>query len=319
MKKWVYLTLATMVALTFATQAAAWTTYVSYSDPGTTRPGSGAPWGLSGSPGFNTLPPNVGDMIWFGITNAHIATNTKSFTFTLTSPDASKFSPASLTGYVNTTPPTATPGGITGITDGPGTRTITGTLVPQPSWEVIKLVRTAAFAPGFNKANASTFTQAEGSSHCSRTQASTNTVSFFDASFGVLDGPPILINEVLIFADSQAAGPNDDQLFSPPDYTGPWVGEIVFAGPDGEPRPQGGVRWFTEGEGLGAQEIYGQTFSMLGDADTGYSLYGFDQVSGQYYYFRIEVAPNGCTPAGGVCESDADCCSGRCKVNGICR
>ncbi len=290
------LTLAAFCLIALAAQSGAQTTWMALSDPGTTAPGAGAPWGLPGQPGFTALPPNVGDCIWFGKKNVHIATNTKNYTFSFTAGNATKFAVQSLTGYVNGAGgPTATPGGVTSVTDNGNQRNVTGKLIPQPDWEVIKFIRVAAAQRRTNKGDdgggddGDALSDVTSSSHCSKTTTAATSLTISNALFGALSEDKIRITDIQIFADTFAAGRLDSQQFKAPDSSGKWYSELVFSDPDGKERPQGGIRWSTNGPGLEAEEVYGQVFTMEDKADSHYSYYALDENSGEYQYFRIEA------------------------------
>lgn len=277
------LILAAACLLLVTAQVYAANSYYSRTDPGTTRPDAGAPWQMIPPGGGVGFPTTHNACIWIGKTNYHIAHNTKSYTMTLGGADAQKYDVQAATGYVNGNPPSANAGN-TQTTDLPGGgRMITVSFTPQPDWEVLKICRVEKSASFKATTNVTVFAE----SHCSLTTTTTVYVDFNTASFSVMDDNPIWVTEVLVFADDQPAAPADMQVFVGPPDSGNWFSEIVYEDPDGEPRPLGGVRWFTDGPGLAPQEIYFQRFVMEGPASAHYSLYALDAETGMYMYFSI--------------------------------
>ncbi len=278
------LILASLCLLLVTAQAYAAKSYYSTTDPGTTRPDAGAPWQVIPPGGGVGFPSTLNACIWLGKTNWHIAHNTKSYTLNLGGADAQKYDIQSATGYVNGSPPSAGAGTSTTTDTAGGGRTITVSFTPQPDWEVLKICRVKKSASFKATSNVTVFAE----SHCSLTTTSTVYVDFNTASFSVIDDEPIRVTELTVFADDQPAAPADLQVFVGPPDSGVWFSEIVYADPDGEPRPLGGVRWFTDGPGLAPQEIYFQRFVMEGPASAHYSLYALDAETGNILYFSIE-------------------------------
>ncbi len=102
---------------------------------------------------------------------------------------------------------------------------------------------------------------------------------------------PVQLTEIYNFPETAITDMGIPPLFSAPPPTGVWSSEWVFQTPEGDPRPQGGVRWFTDGPGLAAGDIYTFGFSMLGSADARYEVYTFDEVSGEYASYVRDVRP----------------------------
>jgi hypothetical protein len=258
-------------------------THSSTQDPGTTPPPE-EPWEPVGEGGV-PFPDDVGGKIWIGKNNLYWETNEKHWTLTLTGADADKYGVSSVHGYTNEDPPTEVPvGAVTGIKDvagPPKQRIFTGKFVPQPEWEVIEIVRTDALMGG-----KSATMSVRIDTHCSQISTSSNTLWVDDGWFGTL-GDTLLVTEVVIFPDNALVDILGEHTFTAPVESGEWYYEFVYADPEGEPRPQGGVRWFTYGAGLWTENTYSMSLVMAGYADSSYSYYALDGITGDYRYFRL--------------------------------
>lgn len=67
-----------------------------------------------------------------------------------------------------------------------------------------------------------------------------------------------------------------------PEHTGNWVPQFVFVDPNGDPRPNGGVRWTSDGPGLLVGETRNLGITMTGTADSSYVMFGLDASVGQF-------------------------------------
>jgi hypothetical protein len=79
--------------------------------------------------------------------------------------------------------------------------------------------------------------------------------------------------------------------FEAPPGSGPWLSEWVYATPEGEPRPQGGVRWFTEGPGIAAGDFYSFSYAMLESPDIRYEIHMYDAVQEEFTSFMYDRRP----------------------------
>jgi hypothetical protein len=102
---------------------------------------------------------------------------------------------------------------------------------------------------------------------------------------------PIAVTELYNFPESAQLDAGVPPTFSAPPETGDWFSEIVYETPDGEPRPQGGVRWFTTGAGIAAGDVYSYSFSMVGSADALYEAHQYDDLLGEWDSFTRDLRP----------------------------
>lgn len=255
--------------------------YYSPTDPGNHKPGAGGvgnPWVAGGA--AIPVPPNVGDMIWLGMRNVTIPTNTKEWSVKVGPPLSTKFGFVSANGYVAGAPPQSRFGVLV-----PGTPA--GTFVvrftPQPDWEVIKLQRFAASALA-GEVDA----DIEGSSHCSQTTIGNTSVSLSNARFGIQAEDNIRITELRIFPVTNiAVDPPGSQAFTAPGSTGTWTASSINTDPNGGIHA-GGIRWLSNGTGLTPTDVYTLTLNHpAGNVSEAYDYYAFDDVEDAWSYFRI--------------------------------
>ncbi len=296
MRRQTLVSVLALLCLLSATQlaSAGTTSYYSTTDPGTARPPA-APWVAAGAGGV-PFPAAVEGKIWIGKDNV-VLFSQKDWTVKLNGPDAQKFGLSKVSAYLAGPPITAAPvAASTGITDTvgpPATRTFTFMFKPQPDWEVVELVRTLAAARGGGGTTVTSY------SHCSGPVWDGNTLLVEEAFFGHAADDTLQITQVTIFPEVGPIAPSGHS-FTPPPGSGDWISAIIFTDPEGNPQPQGGVTWTAPaGEWLAAEDVYGFTLEMEGEADAAYSFYAFDNApDGGLQYYRL-VGP---TPVPAVSE-----------------
>ncbi|HNQ22297.1 MAG TPA: hypothetical protein PKK06_04310 [Phycisphaerae bacterium] len=257
--------------------------YYSTANPGTTAPPN-SPWQVVvGNVNFN-FGVGGGD-IWFATTNAHMSTNRKSYTLTLTGATTVSLYASGAWGYYdggsstslinywseNLTPPTRLVAHVT--------------LTPQPDWEVVKISSNQAGVHSVSVSSAA---------NCSHID--------FDGSTWDYDGwwgPPggsFRYTAVIAFPTNVMVNPSVTPTFTAPPQTGTWQYSFVYTDPYGAPMPNGGVRWETTGMGLTEQVQYQSSFAVQGSANTTYWYYAFDASDSQWDVVWIEPPP-GTVPA----------------------
>ncbi|MCP3917937.1 MAG: hypothetical protein GY711_20515 [bacterium] len=254
--------------------------YFATENPGNVEPPA-APW--QSTVGGVTLPGEAGAKVWFGKRNWHIPTNEKSFSLVLRGAAAFQYGLSSVKGYTIGTPPKQTAAAATSIVDtaAPPSRRFSITYTPQPDWEVIELVRTAGFQGGGD-------VTVSVSSHCTRiVDDPTGSVTLEDAAIGIAGEDTHVVPTVAIFPRTATFDPGGAHELIAPPHTGNWAPMPVFVDPDGNPRPNGGMLWSSDGPGLAPQEDYRLTFSTIGQTDSVYDYYAFDQNAGQWMAFEL--------------------------------
>jgi len=268
--------------------------YTTTDDPTTDRPGyKPETWVPVPEDDRVKFPTDEGGKIWIGRKNDYVGIAQKSWTVTLKGPNADKYEAQSANGYYRdgeetkavTTPTIRGPEDKAGP---PKERKYTITLNPQPDWEVLELMRVG-------KSDGSDSIEVETKSHCSIVSTEMSmygpVLRLNDSYFGVDYVDDFDIIEVTVFPDYVPINLEAPHTF---DLEGTvWTPEMVFVDPDGIARPQGGIRWtLTSGSALLAGELHSIALYMAGSQpDSLYSLYAFDQLTGQYQYFKIAYTP----------------------------
>ncbi|MBN2137254.1 MAG: putative metal-binding motif-containing protein, partial [Sedimentisphaerales bacterium] len=177
----------------------------------------------------------------------------------------------------------------------------------QPRWERFKVI---------NKSNNPVTFTVNAWSICGNYTGDWNMLLVERGSFGAEDAmvsydPAV---EVQCFAESAALDPYAASvLVSHAPGSGPWSSEVLFVDPDGEPRPQGGVRFTTSGTGLMPGELFDLAMWMDlapdEEKDIRYFIYTLDSV-GFWDKYEIDLTDEECD--GEVFDGDVD---RNCRVN----
>ncbi len=116
-----------------------------------------------------------------------------------------------------------------------------------------------------------------------------------EGSFGAEGamGGKMRITEIQLFPTTETLNFEAPVEFLAAPETGEWLQEFVFVDPLGEPRPSAGVRWFTDGIGLQAGDIYSLRLSTVNTFDRYYEMFIFDADVNEYadLVFYNEKAP----------------------------
>ena len=118
-----------------------------------------------------------------------------------------------------------------------------------------------------------------------------DTISLDDGVFGVLGemADPMSISEIQIFPEFVEMDLVAPTPFIADPGTGNWTVDPVFSDPEGRPRPNGGLRYASDGPGLTVDDPYSLSFRMLERADSLYTMYTWDADTAEYHVFRIDL------------------------------
>ena len=252
---------------------AGWPTKVATENPGNTYPwGSNCdPW----QPPDTPVPTNDGSTVWIAIANLHIAVNVKTVNLTITPPAGMDINANGAAGYYNNgnSQSTLVGGRVEKKRNADGSITFTATLDPQPSWEVFELV----FVNRGDAPRGEQVLEHEGHSNCVRVHPSPSDLRLEQ---GTHNGPMDIfaITDIVLYPETGIVDLSGPVEFNAPPHTGEWYYEFVFQTPEGEPLPQGGVRYFTSGPGLGTEDVFALTCPAY-DTEGWYWMYMFDQMS----------------------------------------
>ncbi len=255
--------------------------------------------------GWTELAPNddsseftvgSGQSIWIGVQNEEIKTRKKKITIKLKigpSGASKKLRRPEAVGYG--ADGTATPGRVATRCIEPYL-TIVAIFNPQPEWESIKLTNPTS---GSIKV---TFEKVRTTTTCTETVLSPRDASqglwqtdLFDTSFGIEDWMvnETRITQIEIYPERCIVDAAAEPGFDADPASGEWFYEYSFVDPEGEPRPQGGVRWICTGPGLGAQELFNLNLPLIGESDTLYKVFAWDEDGGEYqdFLFKLDGYP----------------------------
>lgn len=262
--------IALLVAAVPATLAG-WPTKIATEDPGNTNPWGADPdpWQLPDTP----VPTTPGTRIWIAVANLHIPENVKTVKLTIWPPTGRDFDANGAAGYYNNgnSQSTLVGGRVEKVTNPDGSITFTATLDPQPDWEVFELVVTGRGDGPLGEESI----PHEGDSNCVRANSEPWVLELIDCTHN----SPIdtfAITEIMIFPEISPIDIDVPPVFFAPPHTGEWYYEYVFMDPHGEPRPQGGVRWFCAyGPGIQAEDVFELLMPML-EQEQWYWMYMYD-------------------------------------------
>jgi hypothetical protein len=203
----------------------------------------------------------------------------KPLSVVITGPDAGKYEYISSVGYRNNGEKWS--GTFTGSKLEGQTRTF-NIQMKQPDREVVKLHRFAALS---NTRGETTIAIVH--SMCTVITTCDVAVDLQDTRVGVADLDESRIVDVILFPETVPVDDAAAHVFDAPPSTGDWTPQIVYVDPDGQPRPQGGVRWTSDGVGLTPGDACNLRVFMTSLADDTYYLYAFDAEAGAWQYFKV--------------------------------
>jgi hypothetical protein len=272
-----------IVTLAMATSAMAWKKWMSRVDPGKKKPPA-APW--------VPLPPApnyaVGQPVWIAMDNCYVIPPLiKHWHWEMKIPQGADVRVLFAHGYYGVGP------------QGSATVLVASTAVlkppfwikswhfatfPQPDWEVIKLERTAKGEP-----DSIAMEIIDMDSECQWPPEVEDQHVIMER---IRHGAPydtIRLTEVWIFHESSPVDTAITPTILAPPGSGTWSYEFVYVDQDGNPLPQGAVRWYTDGNGIEVEQEYDIAFTMAGVVDGLYTLCIYDAEEGEYKRFVIPI------------------------------
>lgn len=81
------------------------------------------------------------------------------------------------------------------------------------------------------------------------------------------------VREVWVFPKSAQVYTGASPVFTAPSATGQWTSAFIYQDPYGTERPSGGVRWVTDGAGLGPEDVHDFGFGTVDFSDQEFDLY----------------------------------------------
>lgn len=300
---------ALVVAAAFVQTASAQTvtgldTFIRQTPPGGQRPrdypNNWTQLDLNGGANNNDITIPAGGCIWIGIENAYVETNKKTLWINL------KISPTGKAKHLGTNGTTGGPRPEAGgyADDGsaiPGSCTvghqdpwvtIRAEYEKQPAWEWVKLVNAHYMEIEIDILSVRNQTKCKKAVRSPRNESQGLwNLDLFDASFGVEGwmANNTRITQIEIYPERCTIDAAAEPSFSANPSTGEWYPEYTFIDPRGDFRPTGGLRWVCVGEGLQAQEIYEMTVPLIGEADTMYEIFAWDEDGGEYQQFLMNL------------------------------
>lgn len=246
------------------------------------------PWSETGPHGV-PFPPNPGGSVWVSKRNLYVSENQKEWTVEVTGNSADKYGARNPTGYDDGDPPQTVPIGVTtGARDEPGPpkkRIFTFTFRPQPEWEKVELVRTSKARDDGNL-----YMHVRSYSICSYVGQMEDRLDMLDLRFGVDGEDSSRITAIYLFPESVPIDPVGFHPIDAPPDSGMWFSEPVYVDPMGLERPLGGVRWWTDGEGLLPFHVCSLSMELMeGRAGNRYEMFAFDNIAGDFQTYDIEV------------------------------
>ena|GEM_PF-1981719 len=287
-KLWVMALAISIIWVMMVGTAYPWTTKMATSDP-TNKPLSDGVWGNVGS-----FSLSAGQKIWFGVSNIHVPSNTKKATLKLQVTDGDKLQISDVKGYYNGGSSSSTTYGYSGPTAKPApapanTYEWKASVRPQPSWEVFELIY-----PGkYGDRKDFTVSDDRGTSGCD--ESSSGTHVFNVESGTITDEESYCVTEIHYYPISETlyvAGSLEPRI-TVPSETGDWEYEILSTDPYGEPRPLGGVRFYTLGPGIctDADITYSVWFGTMA-MEQWYDVFHFDATNGEWIsYYAYQKVP----------------------------
>ena len=108
---------------------------------------------------------------------------------------------------------------------------------------------------------------------------------------------PVRITEVQLFSNNAAVSTLWPASFTAYASTGTafWTGSVVYNDPNGDSRPQGGVRFVSDGADLSTADEFSMQVFLTGIMGREYDFYAYDQNSGQWLDVGLIADEPGCT------------------------
>lgn len=229
----------------------------------------------------------AGGSVYFGAMN-HEDPHKKSITLKLNwlSGDKNKFTNPTATGHSS--------GGATtaGYVSSIGNKTSIKVSWPScPAWEHITLTNFSTTAQSIRIAPSMSPSKCyEYASSASDPSVDLqDTITLSDVLTGVPGEQvdPMRLTEIQIFPLNMPVNMGAMPTFEALPHTGNWTSEFVAVDPSGLPRPEGGVRFASDGPGIMLGDFYSCSLTTLGPCDCLYALYAFNADTGDWYDYEI--------------------------------
>ncbi len=271
-----------LVGLLAVVSSAQATDYYATTNPGTTAPGS-SPWVAVPAPPNNTVTIYSGATVWFATDNGYNSGAEKSYTLQLDG-NVGLLTFDWAMGYYNGGASTVYVASSTSQNDGVK-MLICVSFDPQPAWEVVQITSSSLV---------NHVVYVNGGSVCWMKDP----IGYLMQYNGYYGPPSTWFAYTEVWAcpidfEIDTAAP---VYFIAPPGSGSWTYDFVYEDPWGNPMPQGGVRWMSDGAGLHADDEYEMEFSLMGSAETTYWCYTYDAVGGEHRTFWLDARSAGAIP-----------------------
>jgi hypothetical protein len=241
---------------------------------------------LPRGPALITAP--LGQSVWFSITNTEDSANQKWVQLTLAG------GPRQALGIRKKDAIGAGPDGSrikakvlgTKLDDTNNRMTYTWKFPSCPQWERLR------FKPKNNSFSGGANVTVAASSWCAAVRPALAALIVEDAFFGGLASQvgSTRVTEIWAFPHSRPIDDSVAATFSADATTGAWQSTFVSQDPYGQPREQRGVRWMSEGPGIGGEDKFGFSFSMFDSADLQYDIYFHSAELEEHTHFAIDLS-----------------------------
>ena len=229
------------------------------------------PWDTLDAGDSLTIAP--GATVWFGFLNTESSHKRKYFRFELHAPagGANGLTFPDAGGFTTGDDSQRAGSKLTFFYSDTNLRVREYRFTPQPEWERIACT---------NPTGAAIDVQIAAHSVCADSRPDTvgstftlSAASIGSATPGAMVGSPHF-GAIWVFPVANPVNPMGAHSFVAPLATGTWQRSLVTATPFGEPRPLGGIRWSTLGQGLAPDEDFGLVLSMVNaPADLEYEVF----------------------------------------------
>ena len=280
-----------------ADQTAYWRT----TPPGGASPSApGSGWTSTGGGNFTlTLAP--GASLWIGLENFQNDNEQKSVNLRMNqvtgdpaNPDSTRWlEPREIVGVRTGQPNISGHAAISSniFTASPPFRRLFMVFEPCPEWEYVRFENISSVPRSFRL-----FLQADSECSEKRRAASVGLPSDWleieSGSYGI--GPELLVPQRITQIEIYPEHVPMDLVSAPPVFvapaeTGNWAADPSFLTPFGDPKPEGGYRFFSDGDGLLPEHPYDLQIKMDGMADAQYSVFAFNAETGQWRSFLFDL------------------------------
>ncbi len=154
---------------------------------------------------------------------------------------------------------------------------------PRPDWEVVQIG-----PPCKGGMQATALITANFTSYFLADPPSGPCVNVDSLIYG-MPGDSGRLTEVWIFNTDTPIDTGATPAIVAPMGSGTWSYEFVQEDPMGDPRPLGGVHWYTDGFGIESGQLFELEFCLNGSTQQDYTLHLYDAARDEYYKIAIPV------------------------------